>query len=131
MFGIKKDINKDLIKFSTKGKIDKVKMLIQSGANVNYRDEKGWTPTHGASSQGCIEVLELLLSEGAELDAVTNKGMTLLHTVALYSSDWQPSSGCDIRECIDQNLTNDRKVFLNFLLTAYHNRNSHKLSDYP
>ncbi len=84
MFGMKKDINKELIKFSTKGKIDKVRTLLQSGADVNCRDEKGWTSAHWASARGYMDVLDLLIKEGSELTAISNNGLTLLHVAAWY-----------------------------------------------
>jgi len=40
--------------------------LIENGANINCRDNEGWTPLHAAASLGQTGVVQLLLNYGAD-----------------------------------------------------------------
>ncbi len=53
------------------GKLDIVKLLIQSGAKVNHRNKAGNTPLLESCSQGHVCVARFLLDNGAEIDAPT------------------------------------------------------------
>eukprot|EP00795_Rhopilema_esculentum_P016779 gene16779-8239_t len=53
------------------GKLDIVKLLIQSGAKINHRNKSGNTPLLEACSQGHVPVARFLLDNGAEIDAPT------------------------------------------------------------
>jgi ankyrin repeat protein len=43
-------------------------LLIESGANVNVRQQAGVTPLHSAAQNGNLEILILLLEAGAQVD---------------------------------------------------------------
>ena len=45
--------------------IDKVKHLIQNGAEANTRDNNGWTPLHEVAQRAHIGIAGLLLESGA------------------------------------------------------------------
>ena len=45
-----------LIQAANEGKLDFVKWLIESGANVNMTMGSGWTALHAASMNGHVEV---------------------------------------------------------------------------
>jgi cytohesin len=62
-----------------KGNLDKVKRLIEEGANVNVKDEKNDTPLYIAVGQGNKEIAELLISKGANVNVVCTFGYTPLH----------------------------------------------------
>lgn len=47
--------------------IDRVRQLIESGADVNATDDDGWTPLDNATNGDLIEIAELLLENGAEV----------------------------------------------------------------
>jgi ankyrin repeat protein len=49
------------------------------GANVNTRDQDGYTPLHLASSDGNVNVVRVLLDAGAIVDATNIDGYTPLH----------------------------------------------------
>lgn len=68
------------------------KCLTEGAANVNGRDQNGWTALHRAAFKGRIECVKVLVSHGAEVDAVDDSGYAPLHravevghrAVALY-----------------------------------------------
>lgn len=47
----------------TNGDKDTVKILIQLGANINSRDNKGWVPLSRACKRGSEEIVEVFLFE--------------------------------------------------------------------
>ena len=60
-----------------------VEVLLEAGAEVNSRDEHGFTPLHCAAwSNGNVEVTELLLQSGAAVNAPNSIGATPLHAAA-------------------------------------------------
>jgi ankyrin repeat protein len=67
-----------------------VKSLINSGANVNEKDELGWTPLHMVfatqssldKSEIFINTVRVLLSHNADINAKTNDGTTVLMLAA-------------------------------------------------
>ena len=69
----------DLIK---NGKIDLVKKKIESGADVNIKDNDGNSPLILASSEGCIEIVKLLIDHGVGVDVKNNNGDTSLYWAA-------------------------------------------------
>lgn len=52
------------------------RLAINSGANVNAKDESGYTPLHGAS----IEVSKLLIEKGADVNSRSDDGSMPLHS---------------------------------------------------
>jgi ankyrin repeat protein len=55
-----------------------VKALLERGADVNARQQQGWTPLHGAAGEGKLEIMDLLLARGAQLNAKNDEGKTPL-----------------------------------------------------
>ena len=56
------------------GKFDRVKELVDQGANINAADRAGWTPLHEAVNKIDIEsrgqeVLEYLVAKGANVNS--------------------------------------------------------------
>ena len=56
-----------------------MKTCLAEGANVNGRDQNGWTPLHRAAFKGRVESVKLLLNNGAQVDVVDDAGYTPLH----------------------------------------------------
>lgn len=54
------------------------KCLVEE-ANVNGRDQNGWTPLHRAAFKGRLECVKVLISHGAKVDPVDECGYTPLH----------------------------------------------------
>jgi len=61
---------------ATDGFIRGVKELLDSGADVNARDNNGRTPLHWPSYRGHLEVVQLLCEHGADVNAEDNEGRT-------------------------------------------------------
>ena len=71
-------LNKDLLKAldNRKPSIEKIKSLIDAGADINVKDNKGRTPLYHIEDAG---IAKLLIDAGADVDAKDNSGKTLLH----------------------------------------------------
>ncbi|MBV2146268.1 MAG: ankyrin repeat domain-containing protein, partial [Wolbachia endosymbiont of Pissodes strobi] len=67
---------------SEAGEFDKVKLLLDRGANIEVQDKFRYTPIFLATQSGKWSVVELLLDRGANIDAQDEKGQTLLHFAA-------------------------------------------------
>ena len=61
----------ELIEAIEEGSLEVVKMLIESGADVNARYDEGWkfTPLMFAAEMGDVEIVRLLLESGADVNA--------------------------------------------------------------
>jgi len=46
-----------------------VRALLEHGADVNARQEGGWTALHAASQNGDVEMVRLLIAAGADVQA--------------------------------------------------------------
>jgi len=75
--------------------LDKVKKLIEKGANVNYvsqtktyytHNAKGVTPLHITASNSCYQLTKLLLAHGANKQVRTEEGLTP-YGIAINSSN--------------------------------------------
>ena len=67
---------------SHEGHIDCVKLLVESGAEVDTRNNDGDTPLFWAASKGHIEVVQLLIEQHADVNACDSKGRSCLWTAA-------------------------------------------------
>lgn len=59
------DKNTDLLYFAAAGKTETVKALLDAKANVNTKDDYGWTPLMHAVKYGRVETVRLLLAAKA------------------------------------------------------------------
>lgn len=62
------------------GNVERVRGLIERGANVNVTNHKGQTALHCAAKAGFVDIVALLLAHGAHVDAVDVNGETPLGT---------------------------------------------------
>lgn len=107
--------------------VKKVKELILKGADVNSRNQYGYTPLMIASLRGLREIAEILIAHGAEINAKAELGETALMGAAerghLEIAEILISKGADInasdqneRTAISAAATNGKKQMVEFLL---------------
>nr|GMD27891.1 ankyrin repeat, PH and SEC7 domain containing protein secG-like [Ipomoea batatas]GME16310.1 ankyrin repeat, PH and SEC7 domain containing protein secG-like [Ipomoea batatas] len=61
------------------GDVGGLSKCLAEGANVNGRDQNGWTPLHRAAFKGRLECVKALLKHGAKVDPVDDCGYMPLH----------------------------------------------------
>jgi ankyrin repeat protein len=72
------DTGSALIKAAGKGDSEVVEALLDSGADINARDEQNQTALHQAANRGHAPVVKLLLERGADVNAKNLFGQTSL-----------------------------------------------------
>jgi uncharacterized protein len=77
-------INALMPKAAAAGDVKAVMEFMDKGADVNARDDKGFTALMLASSYGKIEVAKLLVGKGADVNAVNNLGSTALIGAVIF-----------------------------------------------
>jgi len=73
---------RDLRLFIGSGSLERVALLLDSGAGVNSRDTAGRTPLMWAAVGGNVPMMRLLIERGAEINAVCGYGGTALMRAA-------------------------------------------------
>ena len=64
------------------GSMDSVKALVEAGAPVNAKQDKGWTPLHEAVNRGDIEMTRYLLAHGADPKLQNDEGKSAIGLAA-------------------------------------------------
>ena len=77
--------SKTLTLFDVRNDIDKMRQLIEDGADVNLARGKGETPLHDAARDGRGDIVALLISKGANVYAKDQDGFTPLHYAVMSS----------------------------------------------
>ncbi|CAG8495745.1 10057_t:CDS:2 [Funneliformis mosseae] len=73
---MEKDINLRLLDAISLEKVSLVEQLLEQGADIWFKDEKGISPLHFACSNGNLEIVKLLLQNGHAWNVVDNEGIT-------------------------------------------------------
>jgi ankyrin repeat protein len=89
--------------------MSKVQDLLERGADLEAKNEEGWTPLHLASYKDNIETTKLLIDAGADVEAKDNHGMTPLH----WATNWNHieiaklllDAGVDVEAKVNEELT--------------------------
>ncbi|KAJ5283335.1 hypothetical protein N7505_001315 [Penicillium chrysogenum] len=68
---------------SVNGHTDIVRLLLDHGANVDCRNQSGWTPINAAADEGFLEIVELLIEKGADFEIPTSWGRTALYNASM------------------------------------------------
>ena len=74
----RRDVNAELLKEAELGSVEKVKELLEKGADLNSTDEFERTPLMMAAFNGHPEVVDLLIKAGADIYAKAKYGQTAL-----------------------------------------------------
>ena len=72
----------DLYKAAEKGNLERVRLLVEQGADKDQVNDMGNTPLRLASCYGHFKVVEYLVEQGASLDKANNRGCTPLSGAA-------------------------------------------------
>jgi ankyrin repeat protein len=75
-------LDSDLLKAVKKKDAKAVERLLDQGADIEARDERGWTPLMSAIHAGQTENAKLLIARNADPNAKDNHGWTVLMTAA-------------------------------------------------
>ncbi|TNK94291.1 hypothetical protein OUY_02205 [Wolbachia endosymbiont of Leptopilina clavipes] len=92
-------LDQDLITAAAEGSLQTVKNLIERGADIEAKDEKGWTPLHYAARYNHLELCEFLLGQHANIEAKNKNNKTPLdlarerNHMEIVSSLMQPQLG--------------------------------------
>ena len=76
--------HKVLVKAMREGNTDTVKLLLELGADINAKNNYGWTALIYAARWGNTDTVKLLLELGADINAKNNYGWTAL----IYAARW-------------------------------------------
>lgn len=79
-----------LVGISQKTCIDMINLLLNFGANINAKDDKGQTAIIIASDFICVNIVKTLIAEGANVNSIDDEGTTALMKVC----------GCEIAELV-------------------------------
>ncbi len=115
----KKDLNgrTALMRSAKSGNIQQIENLIFSGANVNERDNDGWTPLMYAS-RFCNDekIASLLIKKGARTEARNNYGISALSLAAGFNKN--PAV---VKVLLDKRSVNENEVKVAFLYAITNN----------
>jgi len=77
-----------LLMASRNGILESARVLLQHGADANFKEHSGWTPLHIASRHPFDDLAQSLLDHGANPNASNTNGITPLHEASSsrYSS---------------------------------------------
>ena len=73
------NLDRALVDAARDGSIALVRRGLSRGADVNAKDDGGWSPLHSASTLGHKKIAELLIDKGADVNAQSDGGSTPLH----------------------------------------------------
>jgi ankyrin repeat protein len=76
----------DLTHFASRGKIDKVRELLEAGTNPNEKNRTNWTALHCLGMSGNPEIARLLVEHGADLEATDTLQETPLITACRFGN---------------------------------------------
>lgn len=76
--------NDMLLNSACYGHLDLIKILIESNANINTKDEDDWTPLMIASAKGYNDIVRYLLNCGANINAEDDDLYTALDLARKY-----------------------------------------------
>ena len=79
-------LQRDILKICRSGSIEDIRQAIDSGVNLNVRNNNGDTPLIFAAQKNTAEAVEILINAGANVNVQDNSGNTALIYAASYNS---------------------------------------------
>jgi hypothetical protein len=77
--------SEELIQAAGRGDVSIVRQLLNKGADINAKDDNGWTALMMASSyKGNYEIVRMLLAKGADVNAGNNERGTALYNACVF-----------------------------------------------
>lgn len=73
-----------LMKAVQEENIRAVEILLRYRADVNARNEHGWTALHYSTITNNPEIVKMLIGAGSDVNAITDKSMTPLHNAIMF-----------------------------------------------
>lgn len=73
-----------LMEQASKGDLFAVKKAVEDGADVNFRDEYGWTPLIQAAVMNRFDVVKYLVLKGAQINVTAEDGTNALQHAVIY-----------------------------------------------
>ena len=71
---------------AARGDIEIVELLLKRGADVNHKDERGWTALEYAYESCNLKMIRLLLEKGSDPFIKTNIGNTFIQNIVLFDN---------------------------------------------
>lgn len=98
------------------GNLEKSKLAVKEGANVNTKDTSGRTPLMSAASKGNKELVEFLVENNADINEKDNLGYNaFLHAVKGGDPNIENKKGKNALNAINKRM---RKEIVDLLLKA-------------
>lgn len=77
-------LNNDLSNAASNNNLEKVKECLKAGANIDVKDNHGFTPLMNAVNYGYTEITEILIQNGADIEKENNSNATALFTAGYW-----------------------------------------------
>ena len=78
------ELNKKLLEAASKNDVISLQLSLNNGADINFRNTRGWSALTSAASWGSLDVLKILVENGADLELKTKTGHTALTEAARW-----------------------------------------------
>ena len=79
-------VPEDLGGAAREGDLKKIKMLLDDGADLNGKYDKGFTPLHWAATMNQVDAIQFLIDEGANLNSRDGHQSTPLLLAAFFGN---------------------------------------------
>jgi ankyrin repeat protein len=108
-----------------------IPLLLEAGADINAKDDRGYTVLYRRTLANDIKALELLLSKGADIQCITKYGQSLLHAATSridimklliekgIKVDTQDNNGkTPLYKCVEEHIHAYKRAAVELLLSA-------------